>query len=110
MQLYAIGIFDSDSGLPGKGKKRPPEELNGPDLLEDLANETGGRQYRVDNLDELAAVANRISVDMRNEYLIGFSPSSSQRDGKYHQIKVSVDAGGGKLRTYYRRGYYALEQ
>ena len=52
MQLYAIGIFES-----GPGKNRPSEELNGPDLLADLANKTGGRQYRVDNLNELGAVA-----------------------------------------------------
>jgi len=105
VQLYAIGIFDT-----GAGRNRPREELNGPDLLEEVANETGGRQYRVDNLDELAAVAARISIDMRNEYLLGFSPSNVQRDGKYHRVKVVVDAGGAKLNTYYRRGYYAPVQ
>ena len=105
MQLYAIGIFDS-----GVRRDRPREELNGPDLLADLANETGGRQYRVDNLDDLAAVAARISIDMRNEYLLGFSPSDDQRDGKYHRINVTVDGGGANLKTYYRRGYYAPVQ
>ena len=104
MQLYAIGIFDNS----GSTKGRPAEEVNGPGLLEELADETGGRQYRVDNLDELAATAARISIDMRNEYLLGYSPSSAQRDGKYHRVKVTTGAtGGAQLTTYYRRGFYA---
>ena len=106
MQLYAIGIFDENPKT-----KRPIEEVNGPDLLQELADETGGRHYRVDNLDDLAAVADRISIEMRSEYLLGFSPSSAQRDGKYHRVKVTVDGtGGGNLRTWFRRGYYAPGQ
>ena len=105
LQMYAIGIFDSDA------RKRSPEEANGPGLLEELAGETGGRQYRVDNLDELASVAHRISIDMRNEYLLGFSPADAQRDGKYHRIKVTVNpTDGSKLNVFYRRGYYAPAQ
>ncbi len=106
MQTYAIGIFDGDGA-----KHRPVEEVNGPDLLQELASETGGRHYRVDKLDQLSSVAARISLDMRNEYLLGFTPGAVQGDGKYHRIKVTVDAGGGaKLNTDFRRGYYAPTQ
>ncbi|HTS28281.1 MAG TPA: VWA domain-containing protein [Bryobacteraceae bacterium] len=105
LQMYAIGIFDNDT------RKRSPEEANGPGLLEELAGETGGRHYRVDNLDDLASVAHRISIDMRNEYLLGFSPADAQRDGKYHRIKVTVDpTDGSRLNVFYRRGYYAPAQ
>jgi Ca-activated chloride channel family protein len=106
LQTYAIGIFDDDST-----KKRTREEQNGPGLLDDLAEETGGRHYRVDNLEQLASVAARISNDLRNEYLIGYSSANPERDGKYRKVKVNVDAAGeAKLRTYYRRGYYAPAQ
>jgi Ca-activated chloride channel homolog len=103
MQMYAIGIFDDDAA-----RKRPPEEVNGPSLLEELAQETGGRHYRVDNLDQLASAAARISNDLRNEYLLGYSSTNTERDGKYRKVKVSVDfIGEAKVRTFYRRGYYA---
>jgi Ca-activated chloride channel family protein len=106
MQTYAIGIFDGDVT-----KKRTPEEENGPSLLEDLAEETGGRHYRVDNLAQLASVAARISNDLRNEYLLGYSSINAERDGKYRRVKVNLNAAGEvKLRTFYRRGYYAPVQ
>ncbi|HTP88909.1 MAG TPA: VWA domain-containing protein [Bryobacteraceae bacterium] len=105
LQMYAIGIFDGDA------RKRSPEEANGPGLLEDLAGETGGKHYRVDNLDELASVAHHISIDMRNEYLLGFTPAGAPNDGKYHRVKVTVNpTSGAKLNVFYRRGYYAPAQ
>jgi VWFA-related protein len=103
MQIYAIGIFDDDVA-----EKRMPEERNGPGLLEDLSEVTGGRHYRVDNLDQLASAAARISNDLRNEYLLGYSSMNRERDGKYRKVKVNVNStASGKLNTYYRRGYYA---
>ena len=105
LQMYAIGIFDSDA------RKRSPEEANGPGLLEELAGETGGKHYHVDNLDELASVARHISVDMRNEYVLGFKPADAQNDGKYHRIKVTANpTDGTKLNVFYRRGYFAPAQ
>lgn len=106
MQMYAIGIFDNDA-TPG----RTPEEQNGPSLLEQLSEETGGRHYRVDDLKQLASVAGRIGRDLRNEYLLGYSSANPERDGKYRRVKVNLNStAGGKLRTYYRRGYYAPAQ
>ena len=105
LQMYAIGIFDNDA------RKRSPEEANGPGLLEELAGETGGKHYRVDNLDELASVARRISLGMRNEYVLGLAPAGTTRDGKYHRVKVTVNpASGTRLNAFYRRGYYAPAQ
>jgi VWFA-related protein len=102
MQTYAIGIFDN-----GATRKLAPEEINGPSLLAELAEETGGRHYRVDHLEQLASVAARISNDLRNEYLLGYSPANAQRDGKYHRVKVNVTATDeAEFRTFYRRGYY----
>jgi Ca-activated chloride channel homolog len=103
MQLYAIGIFDNEVV-----RKRTPEEKNGPGLLEELAEETGGKHYRVDHLDQLQPVTARISNDLRSEYLLGYSSTNAERDGKYRRVKVSAGpTGDANLRTYYRRGYYA---
>jgi Ca-activated chloride channel family protein len=59
----------------------------------------------VDDLDQLASISERISRDLRSEYLIGYSPSNATRDGKYRQIRLQLD--DPKLRTSYRHGYQA---
>src|SRR5581483_10613080 len=48
LQVYAMGIFDSDDA-----PKHSLEEQNGPKLLEALADESGGREYAVSSLDDL---------------------------------------------------------
>ncbi len=51
-QLYAVGIFD-----PLGYRNRTPEELNGPSLLSEVTEMTGGRVFAVEKLDELPDIA-----------------------------------------------------
>lgn len=107
VQLYAMGIFDTvDSS---DKKKRPKEEVNGPSLLTELAELTGGKHYPVEDLDELPAISERIGLDLRNQYVLGYNPASLERDGKYRRIELNLvtDPGTPPLRTQYRKGYYA---
>ncbi|HTS26432.1 MAG TPA: VWA domain-containing protein [Bryobacteraceae bacterium] len=106
VRLYAMGIFDAQEHY------RTQEERNGPVLLDDLAAHTGGKNYPVDNLDELPAISVRISRLLRTEYLLGYSPASAARDGKYHRLKVTlaVPEGARQFHTTYREGYYAPAQ
>ncbi|HTS49229.1 MAG TPA: VWA domain-containing protein [Bryobacteraceae bacterium] len=106
VQLYAMGIFDLDDL-----HKHPIEEQNGPQLLEELAEQTGGAMYTVDNLDQLEPVSERISRELRSQYLLGYSPSDDERDGKFRRVKVKLNAPElPNLRTYFRHGYYAPAQ
>jgi len=107
VQVYAMGIFDS-----GDARKRTPEELNGPRLLEELADQTGGRLYTVDRLDDLPLISTRIGNELRSQYLLGYSSSNGARDGKYRHVKVKLVASPDtpSLRSYYRHGYYAPAQ
>jgi Ca-activated chloride channel family protein len=107
VQLYAMGIFDLEDM-----HKHPQEEQNGPQLLDELAEQTGGRLYTVDRVDDLDSISARISIELRNEYLLGYSPSDDSRDGKYRRVKVKLDMPEGTpdLRVYYRHGYYAPGQ
>jgi Ca-activated chloride channel homolog len=108
VQLYAMGIFDSTGKV---SKKLPAEEKNGPRLLDELAEQSGGRHYPVGDLDDLPSISENISRDLRNEYVIGYSPSNESRDGKYRQIKLQVSIpDASRIRTDYRRGYYAPAQ
>lgn len=103
VQLYAMGIFDL-----ADLRKHPIEEQNGPILLADLAEQTGGEMFTVDKLDQLESTSEHISRELRNQYLLGYSPSDGTRDGKYRRVVVKLDAPEmTNLRTYFRHGYYA---
>jgi Ca-activated chloride channel family protein len=77
-------------------------------VLENLAEESGGRAFRVRKLDELPDLASKLSVELHNEYVLGYSPSRQENDGKYRKLTVELakPAGGTPLRTSWRRGYY----
>jgi Ca-activated chloride channel family protein len=104
--IYAIGVFES-----GSGRLRTTEEAGGPGLLNELCDQTGGRQLPAD-ASELPDIAAKIGVELRNRYVLGYSPTSRLRDGRYHtlQVKVVPPKGLPPLRPYFRRGYYAPAQ
>lgn len=107
VQIYAIGIYESAGG-----RSRTPEETSGPAMLTEIAEQTGGRQYQVDNLNELPDVAAKIGVELRNQYIIGYSPKNLSRDGKYRKVQVKLVQPHGMplLRPFWKQGYYAPAQ
>jgi Ca-activated chloride channel homolog len=107
VQIYAIGIFEA-FGARG----RTLEELNGPGLLSEIAEQTGGRHFAVENLVELPDVAAKIGIELRNEYVLGYRPKNAARDGKYRQVLVRLakTAGFPPLKAMFRTGYYAPTQ
>jgi len=100
-QIFAIGIFD-----PPGSRQHTPEESDGPQLLSSIAEETGGRMFPARTPEELRDVAGRIGTTLRNEYLIGYSPSAMERNGKYHRVTVVLE-GARDLRLFWKVGYYA---
>jgi Ca-activated chloride channel family protein len=100
-EIYSIGIFDAYAATP--------EERTGPQLLNDLSEETGGRLYRVDDLSEMGDIAEKISTELRNQYVIGYTPKDLHRDGKWRKVKVKLNPPPGlpPLTVHARTGYYA---
>ena len=107
VQIYAIGIFESLAD-----RDRTPEEAAGPSLLSELANISGGRMFSVEDPSELPDIAEKISIQLRNQYVIGYKPSNLLRDGRWRRIKVKLHPPRGlpPLQTYARTGYYAPTQ
>jgi Ca-activated chloride channel homolog len=103
LQVYAMGIFDPAD------VKHSVEEQNGPRLLTELADETGGREYPVSSLNDLPTISTRIGNQLRSQYLLGYSPLNADRDGKYRiiQVRLSGQAKIPDLHVYYRHGYYS---
>ncbi|HLK64909.1 MAG TPA: VWA domain-containing protein [Bryobacteraceae bacterium] len=101
--IYAIGIYE-----PFGARTRTPEESSGPGLLSDLAEQTGGRSFPADT-SELPDIAAKIGVELRNRYVLGYTPTSNQRDGRYHRVQVKMVPPHGlpPLKAFWRLGYYA---
>jgi len=102
--IYGIGIYDS-FGSHGQSA----EEIYGPTLLGEIAGQTGGREFAVDDLRDLPDTASKIGIELRNRYVLGFSPTDQRRDGRYHhvQVKVVQPRGMPKLQAHWRQGYFA---
>jgi len=101
VQIYAIGLY-----TPGGGPT--PEEQQGPALLTDLTTMTGGRTFGVRQLGELPDIASKISMELRNQYVIGYRPTDKAHDGKWRKIKVKLHPPKGlpPLTVFARSGYF----
>ena len=106
-QLYAIGIFD-----PIGIRSRTPEELEGPSLLSEMTEMTGGRVFPVGNLGELPDIAAKIGMELRNQYVLGYKSSNSRHNGAWRKIKVKLRPPKGlpPLNVYAKTGYYSPNQ
>src|SRR5712664_745207 len=103
-QLYSIGIFD-----PFEYRSRTAEELNGPSLLTEVTELTGGRAFIVENVNELPDIATKIGSELRDQYILGYRPSNKSHDARWRKIKVKLRAPKGltPLSIYAKTGYYA---
>jgi Ca-activated chloride channel family protein len=95
VQIYAVGFIndlskeiDPTSGISRQEKAKT--------FLTRLAQETGGRVYFPNSIDELSQIASEISGEQRTQYLISYAPTNEKRDGTFRKIKVVVAAGANK--------------
>ena len=62
--------------------------MSGPGLLNEVAEQTGGRHFPIENLNELPDIAAKIGIELRNQYVLGYTPRNIERDGKYRRVRV----------------------
>src|SRR5438093_1241926 len=77
-------------------------------LVGDLAEMTGGHSYHT-NVNDLEETCEKIAVEMKNQYVIGYESTNRNKDGKFRKVRVRVTppAGMSKLNVRARDGYYA---
>ena len=104
VQIYSIGIFDAYAPTL--------EEQNGPQLLHELSEATGGRLFQVHDVQDLSDIAERISEELRNEYVLGYTPTDRRHNGVWRKVSVRLlpPPGLPELSVHNREGYYAPSQ
>jgi len=102
--IYAISTSTDWLSVSGESPKKI-HETPGDKILGQLADETGGRAFYPYRIDDLAASFQDISVELRSQYSLAYSPSNKVNDGKFRRIKIEVaDRKGLQVRA--RKGYF----
>ncbi|GAC1446572.1 MAG: hypothetical protein NVSMB56_06530 [Pyrinomonadaceae bacterium] len=101
--IYSIGILDgSDAGSAlGAG---------GQAILDELASVTGGKAFFPNNAADMNDIFERIALELRHQYSIGYRPTSFANNGKWHKLKINIKPPRGLPHLFVRskEGYFAL--
>jgi Ca-activated chloride channel family protein len=103
-QIYAMGVFE-----PNFFPSLSAEQVSGPRLLAQIADQTGGRAFGASEFSQLPGIAERIAIELRNQYVLAYSPANKERDGTYRKVEVKMRQQKGlpALKARWRLGYYA---
>ena len=95
--IYTVGIFE------------PNDPDQNPDVLRRIARATGGEAFFPEQPDEVVAICEKIAVDIRNQYTIGYVSGNIVRAGGYRAVRVVAHSAGKGLVVRTRAGYTASQ-
>lgn len=96
--IHCIGLLEEEERSAAKKAKR---------AVEAIGTATGGLYYFPKDLSEVEKISLEVAHDIRNQYVLAYSPTVQALDGSYRQIKVTANAPNRpSVRT--RSGYYAM--
>ena len=98
-------VSSTEETNAAKRVDRKLHKTDNDDVLEQFADETGGRVFFPYKLDDLAASFQDIGDELRSQYQLAYAPSNKLFDGKFRRIRVEVVRKGLNVRA--RKGYYA---
>ena len=100
--VYAVGIMDGRDAGSVSG-------MQGQAFLDELTSVTGGKAFYPQTDVEMDEIFERIALELRHQYSVGFTPKDFNPDGKWHKTKVKVKPPRGisRLTVRTREGYYA---
>ncbi len=95
--IYCIGLLSEEDAHDAKSAKH---------ALKDLAEASGGQDYYPKDLADVEKITPEVAHEIRNQYILAYSPTNPALDGTFRQIRVKVTGyGNATVRT--RNGYYA---
>ena len=101
VQIYAIGLYDRDF--------KTPEEREGPELLTEISEVTGGRTFAIGSPTSWRMWPPRLASNCATSMCSDIVQRNPSRDGKWRKIKVKLNPPKGlpPLHVYAKTGYYA---
>lgn len=96
--IYSIGLLSEEARSEARKAKRE---------LDEMTEASGGFPYYPASLSEVELITPRIAHEIRNQYLITYSPLNEALDGSFRKIKVEVKGAGRGTVVRTRSGYYA---
>jgi len=94
--IYAIGLL---------GAEEPASAARAKKQLDELTGQTGGRSWFPNDVAEIANITPEIAHEIRNQYILAYTPTNLAADGTFRKVRVEVDVPAAVVRT--RTGYYA---
>jgi VWFA-related protein len=111
--IYAIstahlGVTLIDTTTTG-GALTGTRILQADNAMRSFAENSGGSTFVPRFVEDFPTLLNALSSQLRYTYRVGFTPFNNKHDGKFHKLRVEVDAHGkaDKLQIHYKKGYYA---
>ena len=99
---YAVGIVDKGDSASALG-------MQGQAFLDEISSVSGGKSFYPQTDVEMDEIFERIALELRHQYSIGYIPKDFQANGKWRRVKVKVKPPRGlpRLTVRGRDGYYA---
>ena len=99
---YSVGIMDGRDASSSMG-------MQGQAFLDEISSVTGGKAFYPQSDVELDEIFERIALELRHQYSIGYTPKDFDPNGKWRKVKVKVKPPRGlpRLTVRAREGYYA---
>jgi Ca-activated chloride channel family protein len=73
-------------------------------VLRQLAQETGGRSFFAQRVEDLKDVYGQIADELSSQYSMGYASKNGKRDGAFRRLVVQIGRPNTTART--KRGYY----
>jgi VWFA-related protein len=96
--IYTIGLLNEEDRGAARRARR---------AIDAITTASGGAAYYPKNLLEVDAITDRVAHEVRNQYIIAYTPSNSKLDGSYRRVRVRV-SGPNRPTARTRTGYYAV--
>lgn len=96
-------------GIVGKGETASSLGMQGQAFLDEISSVTGGKSFYPESDVEMDEIFERIAIELRHQYTIGYIPKDFEPDGKWRKVKTKVKPPRGypRLTIRGREGYYA---
>lgn len=95
--IYAIGLLSEEEKGSAKRAKR---------AIRHIVRATGGPAYFPDTIDEVHSLAQRIALDIRNQYILAYAPPEGKAPG-FRRIEIKLTGKAKKYKVRHRPGYFA---